>query len=43
VKVRPLLRQQGRLPNLPASALLLVAGLQSPDYLMEIDAVAVLE
>ena len=43
MKVRPLLRQQGRLPNLPASTLLLVAGLQSPDYLVEMDAVAVLE
>lgn len=42
MKVRPLLRQQGRLPNLPASTLLLVAGLQSPDYLVEMDAVAVL-
>ncbi len=41
-RVRAGLRDAGAMNNLPASTLLLVAGLASPDYLVEMDAVAVI-
>ncbi len=40
-RVRAAWKQSGKLTNLPASTLLLVAGLASPEYLVEMDAVAV--
>jgi len=41
-RIRAGLRKAGRMNNMPASTLLLVAGLASEDYLVEMDAVAVL-
>lgn len=40
--VREGLKQKGVMTNMPASTLLLVAGLGSPDWLVEMDAVAVI-
>ena len=41
-RVRGGLRSEGKMTNMPASTLLIVAGLQDPDYLVEMDAVAVI-
>ena len=40
--VRAGLRREGKMTNMPASTLLIVAGLQDPEYLVEMDAVAVI-
>lgn len=42
-RVHPVLKQSGRVAQMPASTLVLVSGLQSEDYLVEIDVVAVLD
>lgn len=42
-RVRGGLRKDGKMTNMPASTLLIVAGLQDPDYLVEMDAVAVID
>jgi len=42
-RVHPMLKQSGRVAQMPASTLVLVSGLQSEDCIVEIDVVAVLD
>ncbi len=41
--VTPVRQKYLKAPNLPASTLVVVAGLASPDYLLEIEAIAVVD